>query len=75
MNYDETTQKLTLTGTPWAAYYQGTLVSALTNGYVSTAHTNTTGHTYFYYYDGSGFAWSTDAFPGYDKLLIAKVIY
>jgi hypothetical protein len=75
INYDPTTQKVTLTGTPWAAYYQGTLVAALTNGYVSTAHTNTTGHTYFYYYGDSGFAWSTDAFPGYGNMLIAKVVY
>lgn len=75
VTYDSTTQKITLSGTGWAAYYKGVLISALTTGYVSTAHTNTTGHTYFLYYNGSGFAWSTDTFPGFKNVLIACVYY
>jgi len=74
INYDATTQKVTLTGT-WVAYYQGEVVTALTSGWVSPAHTNTTGHTYFLYYDGSNFAWATDTFPWFDKLFIAIVYY
>lgn len=75
VTYDSTTQKITLSGTGWAAYYKGVVVPTLTNGWVSTAHTNTTGHTYFLYYNGSGFAWSTDTFPGFKNVLIACVYY
>lgn len=74
VTYDSSARTITLTGTV-TAYYRGLVVSALTSGWVSSAHTNTTGHIYFLYYDGSSFAWSTDAFPGFDKLLIAWVTY
>lgn len=74
INYDATTQKVTLTGT-WTAYWRGVLVSALTTGWVSPAHTNTTGHVYFLYYNGSTFQWATDSFPGFDQLLITVVNY
>jgi hypothetical protein len=51
------------------------LVPAITNGYVSPAHTNTAGHDYWLYYDGVSIQWGTDTFPGFDKLLIAFVHY
>ena len=72
--YDSSTQKVTLTGTT-TAYYQGTVVAALVSGWVSAGHTDTAGHTYFLYYDGANFAWDTDNFPGFDKLLICFVSY
>ena len=74
MTYDPTTQKITITGV-WAAYFQGAVIAALTSGWVSDAHPNTTGHTYWLYHDGAAFAWMTDAFPGFDKVLIATVHY
>lgn len=78
INYDPTTQKITLTGTV-VAYYQGTDISianpTFTSGWVSSAHTNTTGNTYFLYYDGTNFLWATNSFPGFDKVLIAVVNY
>ena len=77
LNYDPTTQKVTLTGTV-NGYYQDTKNITLASGYVSTAHTNTVGHYYWLYADGpaaSDIKWMTDSFPGMDKLLIAIVIY
>lgn len=74
INYDETTQRITLTGTV-TAYHQGVLVTALASGWVSTAHANTTGHIYYLYFDGSTFVWATDSFPGFDVLLVASVHY
>lgn len=74
INYDPTTQKVTLTGT-WTAWFRGKIVSVLTSGWVSPAHTNTTGHIYFLYYDGTNFTWATDTFPGFEYLLIAVAYY
>ena len=73
VTYDPTTQQITLTGT-WTAYYQGVLIPAFTTGWVSAAHTNTTGHTYHLYYDGA-FKWSTDTFPDFAYLHLAYVHY
>ena len=74
INYNPAAQTISLTGTV-VAYYQGVQVAAINNAYVSAAHTNTTGHIYWLYHDGSVFAWSTDTFPGFDKILIAVVNY
>ena len=74
VTYDATTQKITLTGTT-TAYWRGVVVSQLVSGWVSEAHTNTTGHIYYLYFDGSNFAWSTDTFPGFNLLNIAIVYY
>lgn len=73
INYDPTTQKITLTWT-WKAYYRWVEVIELTSWWVSAAHTNTVWHTYFLYYDWT-FKWATDTFPWFDNLLIAVVIY
>jgi hypothetical protein len=74
LNYDSTTQKITIT-TMTDAYYQGVSVTALASGWVSSAHANTTGHIYYLYYNGTSFTWSTDTFPGFEVLLIAAVHY
>ena len=77
VNYDSTTQKITLTGTNWVAYWHGEVVSILTNGWVSAAHPDVAGHVYFLSYDGSTstFSWADNSFPGFDKILIASVNY
>ena len=78
VTYDVTTQKVTLTGTV-VAYYQGVDISVanptFTTGWVSTEHANTTGHTYFLYFNGTNFVWATDSFPGFNMVLIAVVNY
>ena len=78
INYDPTTQKITLTGS-FVAYYQGINLTVanptFVSGWASVAHTNTTGHNYFLSYNGSAFVWTTDAFPGFDQVLIASVYY
>lgn len=78
INYDPTTQKVTLTGTI-TAYYQGTDISVanptFVSGWLSAAHPNVTGHSYFLYYDGTNFTWADNTFPGFDKVLIASVNY
>lgn len=74
VTYDPTTQKVTLTGTV-AAYYQGTLVSVLTSGWLSSAHPNVTGHQYFLYYDGANFVWGDNVSWTFDMLQICYVQY
>lgn len=78
INYDPTTQQVTLTGTV-VAYYRGVNIAianpTFTSGWVSPAHTNTTGHTYFLYYDGTNFLWADNTFPGFDMVLICYVNY
>jgi hypothetical protein len=78
INYDPTTQKVTLTGS-FKAYYQGVDVSianpTFVNGWVSTAHPTTLDHTYILSYNGSAFVWTDNAFPGYDQVLIANIHY
>lgn len=79
LNYNPVNQTITITGTNWTAYWRGKAVPAIYNGVVPVAHTNTVGHYYFLYWDGTGinngFNWTTDSFPGFDKLLIAYVYY
>lgn len=78
INYDPTSQKITLTGTV-IAYYRGTDISIANPtfgvGWVSTGHPDVTGHTYFLYYNGTAFAWADNSFPGFDMVLIAIVNY
>ena len=75
VNYDPTTtRKITLTGT-WKAYWRGQEVAILTTGWVSAAHDANLDSTFFLYYDGANFVWSENAFPDFDKLLIAIVNY
>lgn len=71
VSYDSATRQVTLTGTV-AAYYQGAVVSALVSGWVSSAHTATTG-PWFLYYNGS-FVWSQTPWT-YDTLQIAYINY
>jgi hypothetical protein len=74
-SYNSTNRQVTLTGAGWQAMFRGTVIPTLTNGFVSTAHPATLDHTYFLYHDGNDFAWATDTFPGFDKVLIASVAY
>lgn len=75
INYDATTQKVTLTGS-WVAYWRGQVITALTSGWVSAAHTNTTGHIYRLYYDGTNFTWLTDTdWPSFSVVMIVSVNY
>ena len=75
INYNSTTLKITLTGANWIAYYHGEVVPILTNGWISEAHPDVTGHVYFLSYNGSVFSWSDNSFPGFDQVLIASVNY
>ena len=72
VTYDSTARTVTLTGTV-EAYFRGTVVSALVSGWVSDAHTATTG-PWFLYYNGSAFVWSQTAWT-WDMLMIAFVKY
>lgn len=72
VNYNSTNRTVTLTGTV-AAYYQGTLVSALVSGWTSAAHTATNG-IWFLYYNGSSFVWSQTPWT-FDMLQIAIINY
>ena len=72
VTYDSTARTVTLTGTV-EGYFRGTVVSALVSGWVSDAHTATTG-PWFLYYNGSAFVWSQTAWA-WDMLMIAFVNY
>ena len=72
VTYDATSQKITLTGTV-VAYWRGTLISALTTGWISSAHTDSVG-AYYLYYDGSNFIWGS-TFPSFSVLQIAIISY
>lgn len=74
LNYDKTTQKVTITGSV-VAYFRGKLVPTMVSGFVSDAHENTYDKTYFLYYDGTNYLWEQSVFPGFDNLLIAMVVY
>jgi hypothetical protein len=71
--YDSVNRTITLTGTV-TAYYRGVLVSAMVSGWVSPAHSVTTGVKYYLTYNGSAFAWSTTAW-GFSDMMIAEVIF
>jgi hypothetical protein len=77
--YDSTTQKVTVSGANWKAYWRGKEVLEIPTGVIPVAHDNVLDHTYFLYWDGTGinngFNWSTDSFSGFDKVLIAYVYY
>ena len=77
--YDSTTQAVTVSGANWKVYWRGKEVLEIPTGVVPVAHDNVLDHTYFLYWDGTGinngFNWTTDAFPGFDKVLIAYVYY
>jgi len=73
VTYDTTNRTITLTGT-FAAYYQGTLVTVLTNGWVSAAHSAGVTVPQFLSYDGVNFNWAS-SYPGIENLLIAIVIF
>lgn len=72
INYDPTARTVALTGT-FAAYWQGTVVPALTSGWTSGSHANTNG-VYYLSYDGSNFNWSNSVWT-FDQLQIAYVYY
>lgn len=70
VSYDSTTRTITLSGT-LTAYWRGRPVTIPTT---STAHAVAEGVTYFYYYNGSSFVWSTTPWT-FDMLQIAIVIF
>ena len=74
ITYDPTTQKLTLTGT-FVAYWRGAIVTKIFSGLVSAAHTNSTGHVYYYSFDGTNLVWIQDTSWTFDQLMIATVQY
>lgn len=73
VTYDSTARTITLTGTV-KAYYKGRIVPELVSGWVSAAHSSTTGVQYFLYYNGSAFVWGTSAWT-FPMLQIAFVNY
>ena len=72
VTYNSTTRKVTLTGT-FVAYWRGKVVSVLTDGWESEAHTDAT-DIYYLYYNGTNFIWSTTLWT-FDMLQIAFAIY
>lgn len=76
VTYDETTRKVTLTGTV-NAYFKGMPVSALISGWVSDAHPATLDKPYFLVYNGTAFEWlDLSVVSGnFAYLLIAYVNY
>ena len=72
VTYDSGTRKITLTGT-FVAYWKGKVISILTTGWESIAHTDAT-DIYYLYYDGTNFVWATSLWT-FDMLQIAFVIY
>ena len=72
INYNSTNRTITLTGDT-TAYWRGSPISALVSGWVSAAHTATTG-LWFLYYDDTGFNWSQTIWS-FDKVQIASVSY
>jgi len=73
INYDNTTRKVTVTGTT-TAYFHGALVATMISGYESVAHGTDLDKQYWLYYDEGGYQWA-DSFPGMEKMLIAVIIY
>lgn len=75
ISYDSTTRKITLSGAGWKAYYKGTEIPILTNGYVSAAHDDIIDNTFFLYHNGTSIQWMQNGFPGFNNILIAVVKY
>jgi hypothetical protein len=73
MNYDETTRKITLTGT-FEAYWRGEKITELVTGWASTAHPENPVLPEFLYYNGTNFVWSTNSWM-FDYLQIAIVVF
>jgi len=74
INYDSVTRKITLSGAGWKAYWHNTEVVSLINGWVSAAHDDLVGNSFFLYYNGTNFVWSTSPWT-FDMLQIAEVNY
>ncbi len=72
INYDGTNRQVTLTGS-FIAYWNGTPIASLTNGWVSDAHPDTPG-SWFLYYNGASFIWSNVAWT-MDMVQISFVYY
>jgi hypothetical protein len=72
VNYNSTNRTVTLTGTT-TAYYRGKVITALTSGWTSSAHTATSG-IWFLYHNGTDFIWSQTAWT-FDMIMIASVHY
>jgi len=71
-NYNSTNRTITLSGTIYALWH-GRQVTELVSGWESAAHDVTFG-TYFLYYNGTNFVWSTTPWT-FDMLQIAVVYY
>lgn len=72
ISYNSTTRKVTLNGT-FKAYYQGTEVAELVDGWESEAHPNTEGN-YFLLYNGTAFEFVSNGVT-FSDLFIAYVQY
>lgn len=72
VTYDSTTRKITLSGT-YEALWRSQKVQELSNGWTSEAHPDTYA-TYWLYFNGSSFIWSTSAWT-FDVIQIAEVKY
>ncbi len=73
VTYNDTTRKITLTGTV-EAYYRGKRVIELVSGWLSPAHDPGATTVLFLYYNGSAFVWSTSV-QTFDSLQIGFVFY
>jgi hypothetical protein len=73
INYNSINRTITLTGSPWKAYWQGKQITALVSGWTSSAHTATSGAWYLYY-NGTSFIWSQTTWS-FNMLQIAYVNY
>jgi len=72
VTYNTVNRTVTLNGTV-QAFFRGKVVSVLTNGWVSIAHTDVNGN-WFLYYNGTQFIWSQTIWT-FDMLMIAFVNY
>lgn len=68
MAYDSNTLKLTI-NTAGGAVFKGETVSSLVNGWISSAHATNNG-TYYKYFDGTNYTWSTNGFGSFDGVQI-----
>jgi hypothetical protein len=72
VTYNSVARTITLTGTV-EAYWQGQLVSALTSGWTSDAHSASPTGPLYLSYNGTSFVWSETAWT-FDQMQIAYVI-
>jgi hypothetical protein len=73
VTYNSIARTITLTGTV-NGYYRGNKITALTTGWVSSAHSVTNGQ-YLLVYDGSSFSWIAPASIDFSYILIAFANY